>query len=132
MADPSSAAAGRLLSVREQWFLSCYWFAFNFQWGAILAVILPSQIATLVGGHSKELFNGLIPPLGAAVSMLVAPLAGAWSDGFRGRFGRRRPFMLVGSLINVACLLALAPLGTGDALRTFVLWYLLLQIGSNL
>lgn len=122
----------RPLAMREQFFLSCYWFAFNFQWGAILAVILPSQIAALVGAHQKELFNGLIPPLGAAVSMVVAPLAGAWSDEFRARFGRRRPFMLAGSLLAIVCLLALAPLGAGDRLRTFVFWYLGLQIGSNL
>lgn len=122
----------RRLTARDQFLLSCYWFAFNYQWGAILAVILPSQIAALVGGHRKEFFNGVVPPIGAAVSMLVAPLAGAWSDVRRSRFGRRRPFLLVGSLINVACLLALAPMGAGDPLRWFVIAYLGVQVGSNL
>jgi Na+/melibiose symporter-like transporter len=129
--DHAIAAAPRLLGRRELFLLSCYWFAFNFQWGAILAVILPSQIAMLVGAHRKELFNGTIPPLGAIVSMAVSPLAGAWSDAQRSRFGRRRPFLLVGSLVNVAGLLALAPMGAGDRLRNFVLAYLGVQLGSN-
>ncbi len=128
---PAASPPARLLTKRELFLLSCYWFAFNFQWGAVLAVILPSQIATLVGAHRKELFNGVIPPIGAVVSMVISPLAGAWSDGRRSRFGRRRPFLMVGSLINVACLLALAPLGNGDALGRFVIAYLGVQVGSN-
>ena len=94
----------RDLRTRDQFFLSCFWFAYNFQWGALLAIVLPSQITAIVGDQHKELFNGLIPPLGAALSLVVTPLAGAISDRSASRFGRRRPFMLVGTLVNLAFL----------------------------
>src|SRR5258706_5986293 len=98
----------RDLSMRDQFFLSCFWFAYNFQWGALLAIVLPSQITAIVGDQKKELFNGLIPPLGAALSLFVTPLAGAISDRSSSRFGRRRPFLLVGTLVNLAFLLVMA------------------------
>ena len=66
----------RDLRTRDQFFLSCFWFAYNFHWGALLAIVLPSQITAIVGDKHKELFNGLIPPLGATYQDVAELISG--------------------------------------------------------
>ena len=119
------------LRTRDQFFISCFWFAYNFHWGALLAIVLPSQITAIVGDARKELFNGLIPPLGAALSLVVTPLAGALSDRSTSRFGRRRPFMLAGAAFNLVFLLAMAGFTGGSNIWLFLLCYLGVQLGNN-
>jgi MFS family permease len=116
---------------RDHILLSCFWLAYNFEWGALLPVVLPSQIAAIVGDARKELFNGLIPAAGAALSLVVTPLAGALSDRSRNRIGRRRPFLAVGTVINIVFLLLLARIGAGGGVGLFLLAYLGVQLGSN-
>jgi len=119
------------LRARDQFFISCFWFAYNFHWGALLAIVLPSQITAIVGDARKELFNGLIPPLGAALSLIVTPLAGALSDRARSRFGRRRPFMVTGVVVNLVFLLAMGGFTQGSNVWLFLLLYLGVQLGNN-
>src|SRR5207248_1211961 len=109
------------LRARDQFCLSSFWFAYNFQWGALLAIVLPGQIAAIVGDAHKELFNGLIPPIGAAMSLVITPLAGALSDHTRTRFGRRAPYLLAGTVVNAAMLLVVAGLGRGAGIGLFLL-----------
>ncbi len=119
------------LRARDQFFVSCFWFAYNFHWGALLAIVLPSQIAAIVGDAHKELFNGLIPPIGAALSLVATPIAGALSDRSSSRFGRRRPFMVVGVLINLVFLLGMSGFSRGSNVWLFLLLYLGVQLGNN-
>lgn len=119
------------LRTRDQFFISCFWFAYNFHWGALLAIVLPSQITAIVGDARKELFNGLIPPLGAALSLVITPLAGVLSDRSTSRFGRRRPFMVVGAAFNLIFLLAMAGFTHGSSIWPFLLCYLGVQLGNN-
>ena len=119
------------IRTRDQFLISCYWFAYNFHWGALLAIVLPSQITAIVGEAHKELFNGLIPPLGAALSLVVTPLAGALSDRSTSRFGRRRPFMLAGVAFNLVFLLFMARFASGSNVGVFLLCYLGVQMGNN-
>jgi Na+/melibiose symporter-like transporter len=129
--EAAPAGQPRPLRTRDQFYVSSFWFAYNFHWGALLAIVLPSQIAALVGDARKELFNGLIPPLGAALSLVVTPLAGALSDHARTRLGRRRPFILAGTLANVALLLALGTFTRGGSLALFLACYLGVQVSNN-
>jgi Na+/melibiose symporter-like transporter len=115
----------------EQLRLSCYWFAYNLQWVALLAIVLPSQIAQMVEPADKEWTVGAIVGGGALLSLFVTPLAGLLSDRSRSRRGRRRPFLLVGTLVTCAFLLAIAPAGAGTSLAWFVVLYLGIQLGSN-
>jgi Na+/melibiose symporter-like transporter len=118
-------------SDRDHILLSCFWFAYNFEWGALLPVVLPSQIAAIVGDARKEIFNGLVPAAGAALSLVATPIAGALSDRSRNRIGRRRPFLAVGTAINILFLLLLARFGAGGSIGLFLLCYLGVQLGAN-
>jgi Na+/melibiose symporter-like transporter len=121
----------RRLRTRDQFFVSCFWFAYNFHWMALLIIVLPSQITAIVGEAHKELFTGLILPLGAALSLVVTPLAGALSDRSTSRFGRRRPFMVAGVAINLVFLMVMAGFTHGSSVWLFLLCYLGVQLGSN-
>ncbi len=119
------------LTMLDQFFISCLWLAYNAQWVALLPIVLPDQIAAIVGPAKKELYNGLIPPIGAAISLLITPVAGALSDRSRSPVGRRRPFILTGGLINLLFLLAMAGFGRGSSVWLFMLVYMGVQFGCN-
>ncbi len=131
MAEAVPAAPARRFTALDQFFVSCFWLASNIHWGALIAIVLPSQIAAIVGDAQKEFYNGIIPAIGAAVSLVITPVAGALSDRSRSRFGRRRPFMLGGTLVNILFLLLLAPFGPGDNIWLFLLCYMGIQFGNN-
>ena len=111
--------------------LSIFWFALNFHWAALGIIILPSQVFTLVGNvHKGEALAFILIP-GAFVSLFANPLFGLLSDRMRGRlatFGRRRPYILVGTLLNMGCLvwMALAP-----NIISLTIAYALVQLFSN-
>eukprot|EP01113_Clastostelium_recurvatum_P029538 TRINITY_DN3564_c0_g1_i3.p1 TRINITY_DN3564_c0_g1~~TRINITY_DN3564_c0_g1_i3.p1 ORF type:complete len:291 (-),score=47.74 TRINITY_DN3564_c0_g1_i3:102-974(-) len=85
--------------------LCSFWFSDCLVLGALVTVVLPSQIASIVGDDQKEKYNGIIPSLGAFMCLIMTPVAGYLSDHTSGRFGRRRPFILSGSLIATLFLL---------------------------
>ena len=145
MPDPSAAqddlsrrqdrlpGTGAKLSTAQQIRLASLWFAMFAQWLTVLPVILPDQVASIVGPDSatKEGMVGTIAAAGAVVALLVAPLAGALSDRLRARRGRRRPFLIVGALGSIVSLMLLAPFGSGGSVALYVLAILNLQFWWN-
>jgi MFS family permease len=110
--------------------LSFLWLVFNFEWGALL-IVMPPQIA-LIGGEAQKVHNvGIILPLGALVSLLVTPIAGALSDRSKSPLGRRSAYLLGGGLLNLVFLAAMARFGAGSSLVWFTLCWLGLQLGAN-
>ncbi|PZW23325.1 MFS transporter [Thermosporothrix hazakensis] len=123
------------LSPRLRWSqilaISIFWFGLSFHWAALGFIILPSQVLKLVGepGKGAALAFVLIP--GAFVALFANPFFGLLSDRTTGRLarlGKRRPYILIGTLLNAGALLwmALAP----DLLQ-LMLAYLLVQLTSN-
>lgn len=111
----ASSSSGRTLprlSTIQQALLSLFWFATNAHWTAILIVLLPAQVLQMVPEEVKGQTVGLILGIGAAISMLVAPFFGALSDRVKTRWGRRRPFLVIGVVGNIVGLLALAVIPT--------------------
>ncbi|MGS2641828.1 MFS transporter [Streptosporangium sp. G12] len=72
-----------------------------------LQVLLPSQVAS-IDPVGKEGSLALVTGAGAAVAMLLNPVAGALSDRTAGRFGRRHPWSLGGALVGAGALVLLA------------------------
>jgi MFS family permease len=110
------------LSRRELLGLSLPWFGLNFQFAALLPVVIPAQILLFVapgsaGNAQQALFLGAMAALGAVTALILQPTIGALSDRTRTRFGRRRPFMLVGA---VGLLVGLALLALSHALALFI------------
>jgi MFS family permease len=96
------------LSTLQQLYLSAFWFSTNLLWGAILLVLVQSQVAVLVPEALKGTGVGVVVGIGSLAGILVPPFMGAWSDRVRSRLGRRRPFMLVGTAVTLVALAGLA------------------------
>lgn len=71
-----------------------------------LQVLLPEQIA-LIDPDGKETSLAWVTGVGAFFSMVGTPLAGALSDRTTSRFGRRRPWILAGSVLGCLGLIVL-------------------------
>ncbi len=123
------------LSALRQAMLSFYWFANGVHWSAILLVLLPIQVLEIVGDVTKGETLGNVVLFGAFISMVIAPLYGAWSDRIKTRFGRRVPFLVVGTLLNVVCLIGMAYLprkGDPSSLPLFILVFMAVNLFNNM
>ena len=96
------------MSTYRQLLLSFFWFSTNMMWSVILIITMPSQIKSAVGDAAKGSALGLALGAGALISMLAAPIFGALSDRIRLPGGRRKPWILIGSVGNAIGLIGLA------------------------
>ncbi|MCW5943422.1 MAG: MFS transporter [Fimbriimonadaceae bacterium] len=123
--------AGRRLRFWEQLALSAFWFGTNFLWGAMLIVVVPHQVPRLAADQTA-LVMGLILGAGAIVPMLVPLLVGPLSDRCASPYGRRRPYIAVGTLINILGLTAMYAAYGSKSVLVYALAYLLVQFGNNI
>ena len=94
----------RPVSLFEQININVFWLANQFHWNAIIAVIIPSMVARLLDPAHKDINLPLVVIWGTLVAVVVNPLVGAFSDYATFRLGRRRPFMIIGTIANVIVL----------------------------
>jgi MFS family permease len=90
--------------------------------------VLLGQQAIHFGEGQKEAILALVTGCGAAVSLVANPLFGAFSDRTTSRLGRRVPWVLFGSILGAAALVALA--GAPNVAVMAILWCLV-QAGCN-
>ena len=108
--------------------MNVYWFGLAFLWNGLHPIILPALLLHLVPEALKNTYLGAMTFAGLILAMLIQPLAGALSDETRLAWGRRRPWMVAGTLLSLAFLAWMAAAGTYGQLAV---GYLLLQIVSN-
>ncbi|MGC9522430.1 MAG: MFS transporter, partial [Anaerolineae bacterium] len=108
--------------------LNVYWFGLGFMWNALHPIVLPALLLNLVPAGLKNTYLGAMTFVGLVLAMGVQPLAGALSDRTRGPWGRRRPWMVAGTL---ASLIVLGLMAGARTLGQLVAGYVILQIVSN-
>jgi MFS family permease len=91
--------------------LSAFWFGMNFLWIPLTTNIVQSQVDQVVPKGSQNTAIGYAIGIGGFLSFIVPPLVGAWSDRMQTRFGRRRPIIVVGTLLTMPGLALLATAG---------------------
>lgn len=128
MASPN--AEGRLTH-SQQLAYSAFWAATNFLWGSLLVVVIASQIGQIAPAHKAQLV-GLMLSLGAIPALIVPLIVGPMSDRCFSRLGRRRPYILAGSIINLAGLPMMYAAGELGVIWIYVATYFVLQIGNNI
>ena len=132
------------LSLHELFDLNSYWLAINILWGALGISLLPILIIdTVCGGDQvcgnpspilggfvaqKGTAEAIITTLGVLVAILVQPTVAAISDHTTTRIGRRKPFIIVGTVLDMVFLLGFYLSGAWIGLLVF---YVLLQFSSN-
>lgn len=90
--------------------------------------VLIGQQAQAFDANNKEGILALVTGAGAAVALVANPLFGAFSDRTWSRFGRRRPWVLIGALLATVALVALA--GAPNVAAATALWCFV-QLGAN-
>jgi MFS family permease len=109
--------------------LNAYWVGLSFMWNALHPIILPAVLLNHVPDAKKNTYLGLLTFVGLIIAMVVQPVSGALSDGWRSRFGRRRPLIVLGTLFDFIFLSILAWAG---GLVWLFLGYIGLQFSSNI
>ena len=108
--------------------LSIYWFGINAIWGGLNNVILPRRMDDLVGKANAGTGFAVLTFLGAIVAILVQPTIGTISDYTITRWGRRKPYIAIGAVLDVVFLVGIA---TSNTYLSVVAFFVLLQISSN-
>ena len=119
------------LRAGQHFAISAYWFATNLLWGALLMIVIPSQMKLIAPSRPAET-TGLLLGLGAAPALLVPLLVGPLSDRCMSRWGRRRPYMAAGVAVNLAGLAVLWYAGTMRSLPLYFVGYLVTNVGNNI
>jgi MFS family permease len=109
--------------------LNAYWVGLSFMWSALHPIILPAVLLNYVPDERKNTWLGLLTFLGLIIALVVQPVSGALSDGWKSRIGRRRPLVIVGTLFDFVFLSILA--WAGGFVWLFI-GYIGLQFSSNI
>jgi MFS family permease len=121
------------LSILQELALNFLWFPTNALLGALLPVVIPTQIllfvpSTHVGDAVQGTFLGWLSTVASFVSLFMPPLVGTLSDRTTGRFGRRHPYIVAGGVLLVASLPLLV---ISSSLVMFLAGLSLLHLGTN-
>ncbi len=109
--------------------LNAYWIGLSFMWNALHPILLPAVLLNYVPDAKKNTYLGLLTFVGLVIAMVIQPLSGALSDGWKSRFGRRRPLIVLGTLFDFLFLSILA--WAGGFVWLFI-GYIGLQLSSNI
>ena len=109
--------------------IAVYGFALSALWSGLHSIILPLRLLDFVVELEKNTYLGLLTFAGLVLAMAVQPVAGAISDRSGFRWGRRRPYILIGTII---ALLFVPGIGLAQGFLAILLIYCLLQISTNL
>ncbi|MFC1913012.1 MFS transporter [Chloroflexota bacterium] len=103
-------------------------FALTALWQSLHTIILPLRLLDFVAESQKNTYLGLLAFTGLVLAMAVQPIAGAISDRSGFRWGKRRPYILIGMIL---AMLFLPGIGFSGSYAAIFIVYCLLQISSN-
>ena len=99
-------------------------------WLSILPIgqiLLPLQIAAF---NTATIFSNLAiaTSVGVLAALLTNPIAGALSDRTTSRLGRRRPWLIVGTVFSA---MALALMANASNFIALVIWWAIFHVAAN-
>jgi len=117
---------------RLRWYdhlsINFFWLGLNIRNNAVGSIFMPYLVDAFVRPDVKNTALGAMRTAGLIIAMLVQPATGLVSDRSTSRFGRRRPFIFVGVLLD---LFFLAAVGLAWNYWALLVAILLLQFSSN-
>jgi MFS family permease len=138
-ADQGRDELGRPTAPLSWWRLlavTAYWLAITVLWGAFTFSVIPRLVESkgVLGSSTHPLAGlaiGVITTAGVLIAILVQPTMGAISDHTRTRLGRRKPYILAGTAMDLVFLSLAALAFWNQAYWPFVGAVALLQFSSN-
>src|SRR2546427_2626376 len=107
--------------------INAFWFGGGAHWQPIYIALIPVG-ATLIAGPNADLLIGRVTAAGGVFALLTPILVGWLSDRTVTRWGRRRPWMVAGTVLNI---IGLGLLALSASELTFIAAYLLVQLSNN-
>ncbi len=118
---------------RLRWYdylsINLFWLGLNIRNTAVGTFLMPTLVGFYAAADWKNTALGNMRTAGLIIAMLVQPAAGLVSDRSTSRFGRRRPFILIGVLLD---LVFLAAIGLSWSYWSLLVAILLIQFSSNI
>jgi len=108
--------------------LTVYWLSNTLLWGALLHLGLQSRLGDWFGEARIGYYLGILGFVGGIVGTVIQIVVGAFSDRSLNRWGRRRPFVVTGSMLGIAMLLLL---GATKSFWPFAGALVLVQLFTN-
>lgn len=108
--------------------ITLFGFALTALWQSLHTIILPLRLLDFVPEAQKNTYLGVLTLCGLFLAMLVQPIAGAISDRSGFRWGRRRPYILIGGIMSL-CIIP--GIGLAGGFAAIFIVYCLLQLTSN-
>ena len=99
-------------------------------WLSILPIgqiLLPTQIAAL-NAATKFSNLAIATSVGVIAALLTNPIAGALSDRTASSLGRRRPWLIAGTVLSAA---SLALMANAASFITLVIWWAIFHVAAN-
>ncbi len=109
--------------------ITVFGFALTALWQSLHTIILPLRLLDFIPEAQKNTYLGLMTLCGLFLAMLTQPVAGAISDRSGSRWGRRRPYILIGGII---ALLIIPGIGLAGGFAAMFAVYCLLQMSTNI
>jgi len=109
--------------------ITVFGLALSALWGSMHSIVLPMRLLDFVAESVKNTYLGLLTLSGLLLAMLVQPVAGAISDRCTFTWGRRRIFLLAGT---VAAVLLIPGIGLAGSYIAIFTAYCLIQVSTNI
>ena len=87
------------------WAISIFWLGVSVHWSAFLTIVMQVRVAGLVAPEVKGTYLAWLAAAGAFLSTIIELIAGPISDRCTSPMGRRRPFILWGTLLSLPFIL---------------------------
>jgi len=126
--NPAAGPPLRPVPTRHLVVLCLYWLANTVMWGALLHLALQSRLTDWFGEAQVGTRLAVLGGIGGVFGTLAQLIFGAFSDRSLHRLGRRRPFVIVGSITGAISLMIL---GYAPSFWPFVIGLVLVQITTN-
>jgi len=108
--------------------ITIFGFALTAMWSSLHTFVLPLRVLDFVAESQKNTYLGLLTFAGLILAMLVQPIVGAISDRWGFSWGRRRPYILIGTAL---VFIFLPGIGLVKGFTGLLIIYCLLQVSSN-
>ncbi len=87
------------------WAISIFWLGVSVHWAAFLTIVIQVRVASLVAPEVKGTYLAWLAAAGALLSTVIQLIVGPISDRCTSPMGRRRPFILWGTLLTLPFIL---------------------------
>ena len=122
-----------------KWFdyitININWFSISARASFLTPLLIPLLVQKFVGEESKGAYLGVMRLWALMVALLVQALFGILSDRSTLRWGRRRPFIFIGMIIEIFVLIAIGFSATLNGLSGYwILFglYIFSMVGGNI